>query len=454
VASYLTNLSLLFYAGDDWTDQMFLTASFEAKLLKDMKKIFIYMMMAMSMVLVMSACSKFDANSEGIITKPEPTPDPTPTQDTLKWDRVVDKTLPINGNMIATPWIIYEKGGKRDSLQMESWLLDINTIDLVVYRDSYQPTTQSGKTPNADRSNDPEFKDKFGNMVTRHHYTQSYEFNNFMHSISGAWNTGYVIVNGKQEPFLPEDGLYYNVSYEVGDTVHIIKNDSIFAREDVKIKYTATLKVTAEKHSWQSWVKEATVTVISFVGLVEKEPEIPSADEYIANLEWHAAQANRFYNGSQWCDGILFSSKDKYYMLVTFFKLNSDKTKETLREIKMYSIAKSAMATPTTGREYNAVMWDELRNQPVPCLLSIDGNGWSLGSTYADGTRITKRHERSEGVMSGVKNLSEKDNATPSPWIASTWVETKYNGKNYYTVTWKTTTHTLSRTIADEMLKK
>lgn len=439
---------------------MFLTAR-KGKKIYVMKKIFIYMMMVMSMALTLSACSKFDANSEGIITPEKTDPDPTPTpQDTLQWACCDKRDLIIGADTIAHPrnlWLC--TNGKRDTSYMEPWKLELETKDLVVYRHEYQPSSRSGITPDAERSTSEEFKDKYNNLVKDHTYSQKYEFKNFTHSISGTWRTGRIFYgNGKEEAYLPEDGLYYdliNVSGNtVADTTHFVRNDSIFAKEVVKLTYKATLKVTAKTTSWQSWTKEATVTVISFVGLVEKEPEIPSADEYIANLEWHAAQANRFYNGSQWCDGILFSSKDKYYMLVTFFKLNSDKTKETLREIKMYSIAKSAMATPTTGREYNAVMWDELRNQPVPCLLSIDGNGWSLGSTYADGTRITKRHERSEGVMSGVKNLSEKDNATPSPWIASTWVETKYNGKNYYTVTWKTTTHTLSRTIADEMLKK
>jgi hypothetical protein len=341
---------------------------------------------------------------------------------------------------------------------MEPWFLDINTIDMIVYRDSYQSTSRSGITPDAERSDDPEFKDKFGNMVTRHHYTQAFRFNNFDHKINGSWNTGYLSYNGKQEAYWPEDGLYYELSEisgnTVADTTHFVRNDSIFAKEIVKLTYKATLKVSSKTYTWKSWERHATVTVISFVDIVKRENPVPTADDYIPNLEWHAERANRFYNGSAWCDGILFSSNSHWYMLVTTFKLNHDGTKEEVIESKMYTIAKSAMVTPAAGREFNAVMWDESKNQPIPCRLTVDGNGWSLGSKYADGTQVTKRHDRNEAVMSGVKNLSENDNATPSPWIASTWTESQYNSVNYYAVTWKTTTHTMSRTIADSNLKK
>jgi hypothetical protein len=264
--------------------------------------------------------------------------------------------------------------------------------------------------------------------------------------------------NGKQESYWPEDGLYYEIASisgnTVNDTVHFVRNDSIFARENVKLTYKATLKVSSKSYTWKSWERSATVTVISFVDVVKHEEVVPSANDYIANLEWHAEKANRFWNGTQWCDGILFSNSSNWHMLVTTFKLNNDGTKEEVIESKMYSIAKADMVTPSAGREFNAVMWDESKNRPIPCRLTVDGNGWSLGSKYADGTLVTKRHDRNEAVMSGVKNLSEEDNATPSPWIASTWTESKYNGVNYYSVVWKTTTHTLARTIADASLKK
>lgn len=407
------------------------------------------------------ACSKdssFGADTEGVKTTPTVTPkDTVPKTPDHKWETVVGKSLPIDDNMMATPWIKFNcTDGKVDSVQMEPWYLDIHTADMTIYRDSYQSTSKSGITPDAERTSDPEFKDKFGNMVTRHHYTQKFTFNNFTHSISGAWNTGYLSYNGKQEAFWPEDGLAYELvsisGNTVADTTHFVRNDSIFAKEIVKLTYKATLKVSSKSYTWRSWERTATVTVISFVDVIKHENPVPDANDYIANLEWHAEHANRFWNGSAWCDGILFSSSTHYHMLVTTFKLNHDGTKEEPLETKMYSVLKSVMVTPAAGREFNAVMWDE--DKPIPCRLTVDGNGWSLGSKYADGTPVTKRHDRNEAVMSGVKNLSEEDNATPSPWIASTWNNAKYNGANFYTVTWKTTTHTMSRTIADASLKK
>jgi len=427
--------------------------------------------LVMGLVVVLASCSKYEAEGVGLKTNddtpstPTPTPEPEPEKnDSVKWASVTDKALPIDDNMIARPVIYWAcTNGAQDSCKMEPWKLDINTTDLVVYRNSYQASLRSGITLDAQRETSDEVKDKLGNMVKRHSYTQPFKFNNFTHSISGAWTTGRVLYgNGKEESFLPEDGLYYdliNVSGNTAaDTTHFVRNDSIFAKEVVKLTYKATLKVTSKNYTWRGWERTASVTVISFVDIVKHEenqdnnPTIPTADDYINNLEWHADRANRFFNGSQWCDGTLFSSADKYYMLVATFTLNNDKTKEQLREMKMYSIAKSELGTPT--KPFNAVMWDTNRNQPVPCLLSVDGDGWSLGTRYADGTPVTKRHGREEAVASGVKNLSENDNATPSPWIASTWSNAKYNGANFYTVTWKTTTHTLSRTVADKSLEK
>lgn len=413
----------------------------------------------MVMGLGLVSCSKFDADTEGLTTTPPPTVTPKDSTPDHKWASVIDKALPIDENMIARPVIYWAcTNGTQDSCKMEPWKLDIHTEDMTIYRDSYQSTSKSGITPDAERSSENEVKDKLGNLVVRHHYTQPFKFNNFTHKINGSWTTGRVLYNnGKEESYLPEDGLYYeliNVSGNtVNDTTHFVRNDSIFARENVKLTYKATLKVSSKSYTWKSWERSATITVISFVDIVKHEEVVPSANDYIANLEWHAEHANRFYTGSQWCDGILFSSSTHWYMLVTTFNLSSDGTKETELESKMYSIAKSTMVTPEAGREFNAVMWDEAKNQPIPCRLTVDGDGWSLGSRYADGTKVTKRHKRSESVIDGVKNLSEEDNATPSPWIASSWKDTTYNGKNFYTVTWHTTTHTLARTIADASLK-
>ncbi|MBQ8465837.1 MAG: hypothetical protein IJ545_07510 [Alphaproteobacteria bacterium] len=425
-----------------------------------MKKIYILLVMGL---VVLASCSKYEAEGMGLQTNDDTPSDNTPNNptdnDSVKWSSVIDKALPIDAEMMAHPVIYWAcTNGTQDSCKMEPWKLDINTEDMTVYRNEYQESRQSGITLDAQRETSKEVKDKLGNMVKRHSYTQPYKFNNFTHSISCAWTTGRVLYgNGKEESYLPEDGLYYeliNVSGNTAaDTTHFVRNDRIFAKETVKLTYKATLKVTAKNYTWRSWERTATVTVISFVDVVKhEETTIPTAQDYINNLEWHADRANRFYNGSQWCDGILFSSADKYYMLVATFTLNNDKTKEQLREIKMHSIAKSELGTPT--KPFNAVMWDTNKNQPVPCLLSVDGDGWSLGTRYADGTAVTKRHGREEAVASGVKNLSESDNATPSPWIASTWSNAKYNGANFYTVTWHTTTHTLSRTVADEALKK
>lgn len=159
----------------------------------------------------------------------------------------------------------------------------------------------------------------------------------------------------------------------------------------------------------------------------------------------HAARANRFYTETQWGDGLLYSNADNYFIVAYFFNLSNSGTSEGLVDTKTYTYPKSTFVDPTNP--YNAVMWDPNRNKAIPCVLTVDGDGWSLGSRYADGTPVTKRHKRQEAVNSGVKNLAEEDNATPSPLIATSWSEDTVDGHIYYHAAWHTTTHSMSHTV-------
>jgi hypothetical protein len=61
------------------------------------------------------------------------------------------------------------------------------------------------------------------------------------------------------------------------------------------------------------------------------------------------------------------------------------------------------MCAPT--RPFNAVMWDEAKDQPIPCVLSAYKGGWGLGSRYADGTTVTKHIDSKAAVFTGIDNL-------------------------------------------------
>jgi len=407
----------------------------------------IYILATLFLAVAFTACSKdSDYNGEGLTTKKsDPTPDPTVEK---QWAFADGGSLFINKERMAYSELHWAcTNGERDTSYMEPWFLDINTTDLVVYRNTYEPSRQKGRTPDAERSVENEVKDKYGNLVKRHHYTQPYEFNNFTHRISGAWTTGRILYNnGKEEAYLPKDGLYYDMSYSVGDTVHFVRNDSIFAREDVKITYKATLKKDPNvPRSWETFEEKATVTVISFIGIVQK---IPGADYYIPNLEWHAERANRFWNGSQWCDGLLLSSATHWYMLVTTFQLYDNNTKERPLNTTLISRPKSDFKGT-----YNGIMYVEERGEITPAFINVLGETWTLGVNYADGSYANKVEKKTDTVISGVKNISEDGTSTTTPWIKSTWTETKYSGVNYYTVTLKTTAHAMQISIADASLK-
>lgn len=450
---------------------MFLTAR-KSKIIKVMKKIFIYMavvMMMMGLGASLTACSGYenDVVTAKIDPIPEPTPQDTTKQDTAKWDVVIGNDLIVNpDNMMATAYLKFVKNGIKDSIRTESWLLDIKAKDMTVYRDSYQPTIKSGKNPDAQRSTDQEFKDKYGNMQTRNYYTQDFEFNNFTHSISGAWNTAYVLVKGKPEYFWPYDGLYYEINKleGVGDTTHVVRNDSIFAVENLKIEYKATLRVDKQIYSRYVYYREATIKVISFIGLVEKEEEIPTANFYVSNLKGHVASGNRFFKKigedkdgdiGYWEDGFLMSSDTHYILLIVHYTVDpkDGKSDERFAGKEIIFVPKSEMITPAKGREYNAVMYDWQRKKYIPCCLSNDYS-FNYGSRYANGTDVTFKADVNGSIMAGIKNFAKDKDASPSPWLETSCAEAQYNGKNYYTITLKSSVHTNSTTVADEMLKK
>jgi hypothetical protein len=197
---------------------------------------------------------------------------------------------------------------------------------------------------------------------------------------------------------------------------------------------TATVTSTSDGSQTQKATDEKEIWVLK-----AGNPDFPF------DGNWHAARANRFYTGTQWCDGFLYSNADNYFIVAYFFNLSNSGTSEGLVDTKTYTYPKSTFVDPTNP--YNAVMWDPNRSKAIPCILTVDGDGWSLGGKYADGTIVTKRHKRQEAVNSGVKNLAEEDNATPSPWIATSWSEDNIDGHIYYNASWHTTTHTMRHTV-------
>jgi hypothetical protein len=436
------------------------------------KLIYIFLgFVAMSFV----ACSKdssFGAETEGVKTIPTTTPQDTTKNDPgLDWNTVKDKGLNFDENMMAYPTIEWWcTNGALDTCRMEPWFLDINTTDLVVYRTSYQSTSRSGITPDAERSSENEVKDKLGNLVVRHHYTQAFRFNNFDHKINGSWTTGRIFYNnGKEESYLPEDGLYYEIASisgnTVADTTHFVRNDSIFAKEIVKLTYKATLKIAQKSNTRRSWERSATVTVISFVDIVKHEEEIPTAEEYVANLKWHAVSGNRLFKKigedskgdiGYWEDGFLMSSDTHFYMLIVHYTVNAKDGKSDEKYVgkEIITLSKSEMATPTSAdREYNGVMYDFNKKKYIPCRLSEDYS-FRYGSRYADGTAVTYMPDINGSIMDGVKNFAKDKDASPSPWLETVCNNTPYDGKNYYTVTLKSSVHTNVTTIADASLKK
>lgn len=200
---------------------------------------------------------------------------------------------------------------------------------------------------------------------------------------------------------------------------------------------TATVTTTSDGSKTQTATDEKEIWVSK-----ASNPDFPF------DATWHVAKANRFYTGSQWCDGFLYSNENDYFIVVYFFNLNKKASSETLVDTKTYTYPKSDFVVPTeAARAYNAVMWDIATGKAIPCHLEVDGDGWSLSSQYADGRSVTKRHKRQEDVMSGVKNLAEEDKSTPSPWIATSWSEETINGHIYYHATWHTTTHSMNHTV-------
>ncbi|MBQ8465681.1 MAG: hypothetical protein IJ545_06695 [Alphaproteobacteria bacterium] len=230
------------------------------------------------------------------------------------------------------------------------------------------------------------------------------------------------------------------VAYKTSSLVNGNRTASESGKNYDVYDHTGTVTATVSSASDGNQTQDA--TDLKEIWVAKNDPTNP---DFNFDATWHAGRGNRFYTGAQWCDGFLYSNDNNYFIVAYFFSLNHDKTKESLVKTETYTIPKSEMGTPTTP--FNGVMWDPAKGKAIPCLITVDGEGWSLGTRYADGTAVTKRHGREEAVSSGVKNLAENDNATPSPIIATSWSEAKKNGHIYYTAGWHTTTHTMSHTV-------
>jgi hypothetical protein len=84
-----------------------------------------------------------------------------------------------------------------------------------------------------------------------------------------------------------------------------------------------------------------------------------------------------------WQDALLFESDNSWTIIIRKYHQG---TLDAFIEDCVYPISKKEMCTPT--RSFNAVMWDQAKGQPIPCVFSSTSKTWNFASRYADGSTV------------------------------------------------------------------
>jgi hypothetical protein len=260
---------------------------------------------------------------------------------------------------------------------------------------------------------------------------------------------GYSLHAGHWEPFkfVTEKAQWSKIWHE--PITEVTMNDSVFNREVVHNELVFKITSNGGK-SWYIY-REEVVVVDHFVKKIEEEPtpaepEKVKADYWANNLKGFISCTKVWRDDSKsWSDAYLFECENTYEIILANYRVNDKK--ESFVSVEHKSVRKSVC--PASG-EYNGVI--QVGGNFYPAAISIQSDGWDVIGVI-NGKVESQTHADQFANNSGIKNQNKNNNAKPSPFITTTKVENKVNGKLVIKVTAKTTTHTGVYTMADSSLK-
>jgi hypothetical protein len=317
-----------------------------------------------------------------------------------------------------------------------------------------QDTTVLGNARTATTLNYSEYvrtaKDSICSVSTDHVFpTQYYDIN-----ATTTSKRGFSLHAGHWEPFkfVTEKAQWSKIWHE--PITEVTMNDSVFNREVVHNELV--FKVTSNKGKTWYIYREEVVVVDHFIKKIEEEPtpaepEKVNADFWANNLKGFISCTKVWRDDSKsWSDAYLFECEGTYEIVLANYivKHKDNKDVETFTGVEHKSVSK---ATCPASSDYNGVI--QVGGNFYPAAITVNSDGWDVIG-YINGKVESQTHADQFANNSGIKNQNKNNNAKPSPFITTTKVENKVNGKLVIKVTAKTTTHTGVYTMADSSLKK
>jgi len=415
-------------------------------------------MMSVVMSISLVSCSESYSDEDRITPVPptpttpkDTTPDPEP-DNTWRWSTVVDQTVNfdvlteiVTANNIAQ---LSKQNGetKLDSAQLRyQFGVELTAPTRVVVM-SPDTTVYAGKGKDVKT---------YGDFVR----TGNDSIRTVTTTVEGGFRTSYYtlgLTTSRKEGFSLHAGkwlAYKNVtetsqltSIWHEEIKEVEQNDSVFNREVSHVILTITLK--SERQTW-TIKREKVVVVDHFVKIKEEQPAEPekvNADYWVNNLKRFISCTKVWRDDSKsWSDAYLFECENTYEIILANYRVNDKK--ESFVNVEHKSVSKAIC--PASG-DYNGVI--QVGGNFYPAAITVNGDGWDVIG-YINGKVESQTHADQFANNSGIKNQNKNNNAKPSPFITTTKVENKVNGKLVIKVTAKTTTHTGVFTVADSSLK-
>ena len=246
---------------------------------------------------------------------------------------------------------------------------------------------------------------------------QKCEFNLYTRVLTIVNADAYRLVNGQREVFeMPV--VVSSFAGHSSDIQKIERNDSIFDRETIKDSVRISFSGRADIKPFYV----SAITVIDhFIKVVEHEEYMPEPSVKVSYdiISITDRTASPIHNGKSfdWYEVSLVKTVTKTYVVVNG-SLAAEWNNSDL----------------ATNADWNSAMYDTFTGKWIPCLLVMDGNGWTYQFQLSDGTERHRTVPMEAAVTTGLKSFVKENTAEQTPLLSQGSVKRTFSDGDFYTV--------------------
>ena len=247
--------------------------------------------------------------------------------------------------------------------------------------------------------------------------TQAYNCNLYSRDLIVENAQAYRMINGKREEFLMPV-VVSSFAGHSSDVQQIERNDSIFDRETIKDSVRISFSGRADI---KPFCVSAKTVIDHFVKI--KEPEVENmpeptvrTDEDIISITDRTASPIHNGKSFDWYEVSLVKTVSKTYVVVNG------------------GLASVWNNTELAVADWISAMYDTVLGKWVPCLLVMDGNGWTYQFQLSDNTERHRTVPMEAAVTTGLKSFVKENTAKQTPFLSQGSVKRTFSDGDFYTV--------------------